>query len=337
MEAMLATKPRPRNLAIPMLDFGKTEGTSTAMRFDLTDMRLFLTVVERGSLTEGARAMHLALASVSERIAGMENALGAPLLERNRRGVRATPAGVALVRHARSILGQVEQMRGELRTYATGLKGRIRLLSNTAALAAFLPPQLIRFLAAYPDLSIDLEERPSSDIVQALAEGRADLGLVADIADLARLQTHLIARDQLVVVASHSHRVAMEASIAFADILDEAFVGLADAALETHLAERASRLGRQLHYRIQMRSVEHVGMLVEAGIGMAILSEASARTLRGRRLAVLPLSEPWAARRLHLCARDFAALTPHADLLAKQLIEGAGEWLQTASPHDARG
>jgi DNA-binding transcriptional LysR family regulator len=337
MEAMLATKPRSRNLAIPMLDFGKTEGTSTAMRFDLTDMRLFLTVVERGSLTEGARAMHLALASVSERIAGMENALGAPLLERNRRGVRATPAGVALVRHARSILGQVEQMRGELRTYATGLKGRIRLLSNTAALAAFLPPQLIRFLAAYPDLSIDLEERPSSDIVQALAEGRADLGLVADIADLARLQTHLIARDQLVVVASHSHRVAMEASVAFADILDEAFVGLADAALETHLAERASRLGRQLHYRIQIRSVEHVGMLVEAGIGMAILSEASARTLRGRRLAILPLSEPWAARRLHLCARDFAALTPHAELLAKQLIEGAGEWLRTASPHDARG
>ena len=103
------------------------------------------------------------------------------------------------------------------------------------------------------------------------------------------------------------------------------------AALETHLAERASRLGRQLHYRIQIRSIEHVGMLVEAGIGMAILSEASARTLRGRRLAILPLSEPWAARRLHLRARDFAALTPHADLLAKQLIEGAGRWLQTGS------
>ncbi len=110
------------------------------MRFDLTDMRLFLSVVECGSLTHGARAMHLALASVSERIAGMEAALGAPLLERSRRGVRPTAAGEALVRHARSILGQVEQMRGELRTYATGLKGRIRLLSNTAAMAAFLPP-----------------------------------------------------------------------------------------------------------------------------------------------------------------------------------------------------
>jgi DNA-binding transcriptional LysR family regulator len=291
------------------------------MRFDLTDLRLFLSVVEHGSLTQGARAMHLALASVSERIAGMEAALGAPLLERNRRGVRATAAGLALVRHARSILGQVEQMRGELRTYATGLKGRIRLLSNSAALASFLPPQLNRFLAAYPDLSIDLEERPSMEIVQALAEGRADLGIVADIADLANLQTHLIAQDQLVVVASESHRVAKLASVAFAEILDEPFVGLSDAALEAHLAERASRLGRQIHYRIQMRSIEHVAMMIETCIGIAVVSEASTDTLRRPGLVIVPLSEPWAARRLHLCARDFSALTPHADLLAQQLLQ----------------
>jgi molybdate transport repressor ModE-like protein len=293
-----------------------------AMRFDLTDMRLFLTVVECGSLTQGARAMHLALASVSERIAGMEAALGAPLLERNRRGVRATAAGEALVRHARSILGQVEQMRGELRTYATGLKGRIRLLSNTAAMAAFLPPQLCRFLAAHRDLSIDLEERPSADIVQALADRRADLGIVADITDLGTLQTHLIASDQLVVVASHSHRVAGQSNVAFADILGEPIVGMADTALETHLAERASRLGRQLDYRIQLRNPEHVAMHVEAGIGISILSDAMVRTL-GRDLAILPLSEAWATRRLYLCARDFSALTPHADLLAQQLLQRA--------------
>jgi DNA-binding transcriptional LysR family regulator len=293
-----------------------------AMRFDLTDMRLFLTVVECGSLTQGARMMHLALASVSERIAGMEAALGAPLLERNRRGVRATAAGEALVRHARSILGQVEQMRGELRTYATGLKGRIRLLSNTAAMAAFLPPQLCRFLAVHRDLSVDLEERPSADIVQALMDRRADLGIVADITDLSMLQTHLIASDQLVVVASHSHRMARQSNVAFADLLGEPIVGMADTALETHLAERASRLGHQLDYRIQLRNTEHVAMHVEAGIGISILPDALARTLR-RDLAILPLLEAWATRRLYLCARDFSALTPHADLLAQQLLQHA--------------
>jgi molybdate transport repressor ModE-like protein len=292
------------------------------MRFDLTDMRLFLSVVECGSLTQGARAMHLALASVSERIAGMEEALGAPLLERNRRGVRATAAGEALVRHARSILGQVEQMRGELRTYATGLKGRIRLLSNTAANATFLPQQLCRFLAAHPDLSIDLEERPSVEIVQALLDRRGDLGIVADSTDLGTLQTHLIATDQLVVVASRAHRLAGSAQAAFADILGEAIVGMADTALETYLAERASRLGRQLDYRIRLRNTENVAMHVEAGIGIAIVSDAVARTMR-RDLAILPLSETWATRRLHLCARDFATLTPHAKLLAQQLLRHA--------------
>lgn len=293
------------------------------MRFDLTDLRLFLAVVEHGSLTQGAQVMHLALASVSERIAGMEAALGAPLLHRNRRGVQASPAGVALARHARLILGQVEQMRGELRNYATGLKGRIRLLSNTAALAAFLPRQLTRFLAAYPDLSIDLEERPSADIVKALAEGRADLGIVADIADLAALQTHLIAQDQLVVVATRSHRFINGTPIAFADILDEAFIGLKDAALETHLAERAARLGRELSYRIHVRSIDNVAMLVEAGTGIAILSEASIEAFRRPGLVIARLSESWATRRLHLCSRNFAELTPHANLLAQQLIENA--------------
>ncbi|WP_180863030.1 LysR family transcriptional regulator [Cupriavidus pauculus] len=290
------------------------------MRFDLTDLRLFLTVVECGSLTQGARSMHLALASVSERIAGMEATLGAPLLERNRRGVRPTAAGDALLRHARSILGQVEQMRGELRSYATGLKGRIRLLSNTAALASFLPPHLRRFLAAHPDLSIDLGERPSPEIVQALVEGRAELGIVANFTDFSNLQTHRIAEDQLVVVASRQHRVAAQPAVAFADIVDEPIIGMADTALETHLAERASRLGHQLHYRVQLRNVGHVAMLVDAGIGISIVSGSLARSMPGG-LAILPLSEPWATRRLFLCARDFGALTPQAGLLARQLIE----------------
>ncbi|WP_233838267.1 LysR substrate-binding domain-containing protein [Paraburkholderia sp. ZP32-5] len=292
------------------------------MRFDLTDMRLFLTVVECGSLTQGARIMHLALASVSERIANMEAALGAPLLERNRRGVRPTAAGDALARHARSILGQVEMMRGELRTYATGLKGRIRLLSNTAAMAAFLPPRLCQFLAAHRDLSIDLEERTSADIVQLLADRRADLGIVADTTQFGSLQTHLVADDRVVVIVSRSHRLARQATVTFADILDEPVVGLADSALETHLGEHASRLGRQLDYRIRLRNIDHVAMHVEADIGISILSHELAKTLR-RDLAILPLSEAWAMRRLYLCARDFSALTPHATLLAQQLRQDA--------------
>src|SRR4029078_434408 len=302
-----------------MTGFGRTEGKE--LPFDLTDMRVFLTVVEQGSLTKGAENMNLALASVSERISGMESSLGAQLLERNRRGVTKTAGGDALIRHARLVLNQVEQMRGELRTYGTGLKGRIRLLSNTAGLAAFLPHQLGRFLVAYPDLSIDLHERPSTEIALAIAEGRADLGVVADIADLAALQSRLIAQDQLVVVASETRRISDQRSIAFPDAVGEPFVGLSDAALEAHLGERAARLGRQIYYRIQLRRIESVAMLVKSGIGIAILSEASAKDLAHLGLTIGPLHGPRGLRQFYLCARDFSALTPHAGLLAQQLME----------------
>lgn len=293
------------------------------MRFDLTDMRVFLTVVEHGSLTKGAQALRLALASVSERISGMESMLGAALLERNARGVVPTEAGQTLVRNARLVLAQVERLRGELRSHATGLKGRIKLLSNTGALVSFLPQQLCRFLVANPDLSIDLVERPSSEIVLSVAEGRADLGLVANVADFAALETHLLTQDRLVVVASRSHAIAERSGVHFTEIVDQPFIGLSDAALDIYLSERASRLGCQLDYRIQLRDLDDVGTFVDADIGISIVPEVSAKALARYNLAVLPLMEPWAARQLHLCARNFSSLTPHARLLAQQLLSNS--------------
>lgn len=309
------------NLPIPMLVFGESEGWR--LRFDLTDMRVFLTVVEHGSLTKGAQALHMALASVSERIKGMESALGAALLERGARGVVPTAAGQTLVRNARLLLAQVEQLRGELRGHATGLKGRIKLLSNTGALASFLPQRLCRFLVANPDLSIDLVERPSSEIVLSIAEGRADLGLVANVADYAALETHLLTQDRLVVVASRSHAIAERAGVHFEEIVGEPFVGVSDAALDIYLSERASRLGRQLHHRIQLRDLDDIGAFIHADIGISILPEASAKALAPYDLAVLPLMEPWATRQLHLCARNFSSLAPHAGLLAEELLSSS--------------
>ena len=289
------------------------------MRFDLADLRLFLSVVEHGSLTHGARAVHLSLASASERVAGMEGVLGAPLLERTRRGVRPTAAGEALIHHARLILFQVERMHGELRSYGSGFKGRIRVLCNTAAMVRFLPPRICRFLVEHPDLSVDLEERPSVEIALALAEGRAELGVAADIADLGALQTQSVLEDRLFVVASASHPIGRRQAVAFADIVTEPLVGVLDTALETHLAERASRLGVHLSYRTRLRRVGDVGMLVAAGVGIAVVSQSSLDDLDGRDLAVIPLEDAWAHRHLHLCARDFRALTPHAKVLVGYL------------------
>lgn len=291
------------------------------MRFDLTDLRLFLHVAEAGSITGGAERTHLALASASARIRGMEEELGVPLLERERRGVRPTPAGRALVHHARTVLEQLERMRGELGEYAHGLKGHVRVLSNTAAMTEFLPEALSAFLAEHPNVNVDLEERLSYEIVQAVAEGLADVGIVSDSVGLAGLETFPFRSDRLVLVTAREHPLAKHREIHFAEVLEHEFIGLATgSALQDYLSEHAARIGRRLKFRVRLRSFDAICRLVERGIGIGVVPETAARRCQ-RSMAIrrLRLTDSWAQRQLTLCVRRFAELPVHAQQLVQRL------------------
>lgn len=290
------------------------------MRFDFIDLRLFIAVAEAGSISAGAEAVHMALASASARINGMEAVLGARLLERGRRGVTPTPAGRTLLQHARLVTAQIERMRGDLGVFASGLKGHVRMLSNTAALVDLLPAAIRIFLTAHPDVDIEIEERTSADIVAAVAEGRAEFGLIADSANPGDLETIPIADDRLVLLVPSHHPIAASPAISFGDVLDEPFVGLSAGALHTHLADQAARLGRRIAYRVRLRSFENVARLIEAGVGIGILPFSAAERFGSETLRIIPLADPWASRRLLLCATAFADLSRHARILVDEII-----------------
>jgi len=190
------------------------------MRFDFTDLNLFRHIVEAGSITHGAERSNLALAAASTRIRKMELAFGTPLLVRGRAGVKPTPAGRTLLQHARGILAQTERLQEDLSPYARGLAGQVRVLSNTNALTEFLPESLSSFLMAYPDISVDLEERLSDEIVGLIAEGVADLGIVAGTVDASTLETFPFRKDRFVLVVSRNHALASRPQVAFAQVLD---------------------------------------------------------------------------------------------------------------------
>jgi DNA-binding transcriptional LysR family regulator len=298
-----------------MLSFVETEGFAM-MRFDLTDLRLFVAIVRSGSITRGAQRMNLALASASQRVARMEATLEIRLLERVPRGVRATAAGAVLLRHAEEILLRSDHMLGELHGFSSGRRGRIRLLSNTGALLGFLPEALRRFLAAHAGLAVEVEECPSAAIVRAVTDGDAELGIVSDAVDPGLLRRYGLGQDRLVLVVAATHpRLASAAEIDFAEILREPFVGLLDAALETHLAEHAARRGGRLEHRIRLRSIGAIGRMVADGIGVAILPESTLPELAGSAVRVVRLSDSWAQRGLALCVRNPDDLTPLARLL----------------------
>ena len=295
------------------------------MRFDLADLNLFRHVVEAGSITAGSERANLALAAASTRVRNMEEALGAALLVRGRQGVTPTPAGRTLLAHARAILRQAERLREDLGAYAGGLAGQIRVLSNTNALTEFLPEALSSFLASHPNVSVDLEERLSDEIVGLIAEGVADLGIVAATVDTSAVETYPYRTDRFVLVVARNHPLAKRARIAFADVLDHDFVGLDRAsALQRFLADKAARIGQPLRLRVQLRSFDAVCRLVECNVGIGIVPESTARRVaRTMAIAVVPLTDPWAVRELTICIRSLRELPPYARLLVEHLRTAA--------------
>ena len=89
------------------------------MRFDLVDLQLFIAVADSRSITRGADRAHLALASASARIKGLEDALGVVLFKRGRRGVELTAAGESLLDHARLVIHNIDNMRGDLARFGS--------------------------------------------------------------------------------------------------------------------------------------------------------------------------------------------------------------------------
>ncbi|MCB8877977.1 LysR family transcriptional regulator [Acidisoma silvae] len=291
------------------------------MRFDLTDLRLFLAVLDVGSITHGATAVGLSLAAASERLRDMETDGKVVLLARSRRGVQPTEAGDALAHHARLILRQTSHMQDELGQHAKGMRATIRLLANTAAMTEFLPVRLGPWLAAHPQVDVDIRERQSTEIASAVRLGLAEIGILSAAVDIAGLHLRPFATDNLVVIVPRHHPFASHRALSFGAIIGENVVGLSDGALQSHLDAQAVRAGFRFKMRVRVRTYEGVCRLVADGVGLGILpATAAARYRRPMQLAVLRMTDPWTKRHLAACIREEPELTPTALSLFEHLI-----------------
>ena len=199
------------------------------------------------------------------------------------------------------------------------------MLSNTNALTEFLPEALSSFLASHPHVSVDLEERLSDEIVGLIAEGVADLGIVAGTVDASALETFPFRKDRFVLVVAREHALARRGKIGFAQVLDHDFVGLDRAsALQRFLADKAAHIGQPLRLRVQLRSFDAVCRLVECNVGIGIVPETTARRVsRTMAIATVALTDPWAVRELAICIRSMRELPPYARELVEHLRAAA--------------
>jgi DNA-binding transcriptional LysR family regulator len=275
-------------------------------RLDLLTLRVVIAVAESGSISAGSDRLQLAVAAASARISAMEAELGIRIFERSPRGVELTSTGRLLVQRGRELLADADRLATDLGDWSLGLAGHVRMLANASALLQVVPQRLEAFMRSHPRIRVDVEERMSPEILGALLEGRADVGVV-DVATPSRgLAFFPFFRDQLALVVPHGHALAQEESVRLPQLLAETFIVIAGSnTVSSRLFNAAAALGEPLQVRMQMRSFDAACRMVAAGLGVAVLPAAAiAPQLAQLPLHAVPVAEEWAQRTHHLAMRE---------------------------------
>lgn len=291
-------------------------------RVDFVTLKLFCSIVQSGSITKGASACNLALSAASRRISDFEETVGVPLLDRSVKGVTVTPAGHAVMQHALRLFQGFEQLSNELGEYSKGVKGHVRLWANMSALTEFLPSALASFLKAHTEIQVEVEEQLSGDIVRALMDGIADIGVFAEGPVTSGLDTQVIGIDQLVIACSKEHQLSKRKVISFEECLQYDFVGLNRGSSLLELTSRsAEKLGKQMRLRIQVRSYDAMCQMIAVNLGIGVLPyQACASQIRAMNLKAIQLNDSWAKRNLLIAIKANTSQLPAAKLLSQHLL-----------------
>ena len=216
----------------------------------------------------------------------------------------------------------MDDLAAELSDHARGVLGVVRLWANTSAITQFLPGELAAFSAAHPGIRIQLQEQDSHEVVLAVLEGRAELGIFAERTPVLGLHAQPYRQDRLVLVVPREHPLGQRRHLAFADALDYDFVSLTQGtSLFQRLALETGTLGKPLRVRIHVRSFDAMCQMVAAGLGIAVLPDAAAQPLVGALgLRKVELTDAWVQRELLIGVRDPAALARPARSLLEHLL-----------------
>ncbi|WP_369941633.1 LysR family transcriptional regulator [Xanthomonas medicagonis] len=294
-------------------------------RLSMTTLRLFVAVVEEGSLSKAAERESIATSAASRRLNELESGLDVALFTRNSRGMQLTLAGESLLQHARRMLLAASALSSELLEYRRGIRGHIRMLANLSAIVAYLPEELERFFLIHPDLRIELEERPTSGVVRGIKEGWAEVGVCSGDSDLEGLATRSFRRDRLVMLMRADHPLSGTGPISFADTLPFDQVALhAESSIFTRSQMAARDAGRSLRRRIHVPGFDAICRTVQAGLGIGLVPEPiHALFGRAMQLRFEHLMDAWAHRQLKLVWRSDRALSTAAQQLVEHLqIDG---------------
>lgn len=291
------------------------------MKLDPVSLKLFVRVVDEGTIAGAAELEHIAAPAVSKRLKELEDLFGTPLLTRTNKGITPTAAGVNLSILARDVLDDMRNIVLQMKAYSDGLRGSVRVLVNISAISTFMPPIVKSFSERYPDVNISLLERDSLAITESVAENVAEIGVFTRLPHSADIEVHPFRTDELKVLVPSAHPLANRRHVTFAETLEHEHVVLrAGTHLRFQMLSEASKAGKTLRAKVEVSSYDALCKMVQAGMGVGILPAGNAELYRLPGTRMLKLDEAWATRELVVCVRRADALSPVARLFFEHLL-----------------
>ena len=272
-----------------------------AIDFDLRQLEIFQKVVDLGSFSKAAEEVFLAQASVSERIATLENMVGAKLLDRLGRQVIPTKAGELLYKHALLLLDMKRTASLEMQEFLGVKKGIIHIGGSTIPGEYILPKVLKGFRENYPSITVSLDVSDSREIQRRVLEGNLELGIVGSKSTHRSIIHNELWEDELVLAIPLTHRWAKKREASLEEIVEEPFIARQMGSgtlkiINDYLREAGLKNAEELHIVAYFGSSMAVKEGIKAGLGVSILSyralktDISAGLLRALKIKGLPMS-----------------------------------------------
>jgi len=285
----------------------------------IRQIEVFVALVQERSFTRAAKHLHLSQSTVSGHIADLERRLGVRLVERERKGVRTTPAGEALLGPARDILLAERNARQAIEELSGLLKGTLTLGGSTIPAAYLLPAMLARFHAAYPGVKLTVHTGDSKSILDSVRQAGIEAGVVGVPPATDDIESLEVGRDKLVLIMDPGHNLARRQSLEVRDLLAQPIVMRESGSGTRAATERALRsllgptAGVRLPVACEVGSTEALKAAVGAGLGPAFVSNLAVESeLAAGSLVSRPVQGFEVKRSFFLVTRPVAYLSPAA-------------------------
>jgi DNA-binding transcriptional LysR family regulator len=254
-----------------------TPESKPAVDFDLRQLEIFRRVVELESFSKAAEVVFLAQASVSERIANLENMLGLKLLDRLGRRVVPTKAGELLYKHALNLLEMKRLACAEMEDFLGIRRGEVRIGGSTIPGEYILPKAIALFREKSPLASVRLTIADSGEIEKRVLDGDLELGVIGSKRTRGNLASHELWKDELVLAVPSQHRYAKRNSVSITELVREPFILRESGSgtlrtLEDYLQNTGPEGINALNVVARLGSSTSVKEGIKAGLGVSILS-----------------------------------------------------------------